>query len=310
MPHHPPAQGASSEFLTFQIGGFRATVVNDGDLALGTAQQNFPSVDADDLAVLVAEHDVDPQSIVMQQNVLLVDTGSSVVLFDAGVGADPDYGRAIFGEGVGHLVERLQHAGYQPDDIDIIAISHTHPDHVWGLVDEDGRALFPNAVLAITRDDVDYWTQLDNAVPENLAHFTGTIKSLAPYLDANRVRWVTDGMEVAPGVHTIATPGHSPGHTIYRIESQGEALIFWGDICHHPLLLRRPEWAFQFDHDAESASAQRRRVYEYVAGEDLLVLAYHFRFPGVGRVRRDDTAFRWEPLRPGISQTASSAGDR
>lgn len=300
MSHHPPTQ-RPDPFVRFRHGAFECTVVSDGVLQMGPAHINFPTADRAEVDALLIEHYLPPDSVRLNENVLIVDTGNALVQFDSGVGTDPALGRGFFGVGTGHIVPRMRAAGIDPADIDIVAITHTHPDHVWGLVDPDGVPVYPNARIALSREDFDHWTDLSRvagAPNKHMAdHYIGAHKNLMPYADAGRIDWVTDGSEVVPGVAAIATPGHSPGHLVYRVTSGGESMIVWGDLCHHNvLLLRRPEWAFQFDYDKAAATAQRWRVYDLVESARDKVLAYHFPFPGLGHVRRDGAAYSWVPI--------------
>lgn len=295
----PPTQ-RPDPFARFRHGAFECTVVSDGVLELGPAHVNFPTADPAAVEALLTEHHLPAQTVRLNENVLIVDTGDALVQFDTGVGTDPEFGRGFFGPGTGHLVPTMRAAGIDPADIDVVAVTHTHPDHVWGLVDPSGTPVYPNATVAVSRADFDYWTDLTRvatAPNQHMKdHFTGAHKNLMPYAEAGRIAWTSDGTEVVPGVTAIASPGHSPGHLVYRVSSQDESMIVWGDLCHHQvLLLQHPEWAFQFDYDKAAATAQRWRIYELVESERDRVLAYHFPFPGLGHLRRDGAGYAWLP---------------
>ncbi|MGW4487826.1 MBL fold metallo-hydrolase [Amycolatopsis sp. NPDC004368] len=282
----------------FALGDFVCTVVSDGVLEMGPARDNFPNADPAEVDRLLTDYHLDPDNVVLNQNLLLVDNGEQLILFDSGVGVDPELGRATFGSQTGLTVHNLALAGIKPADIDIVAITHAHPDHVWGLVDADGELVYPNAKVAVSPEDFEFWTDLDKVAtaPSRHAadHFTGGAKNLLPYRD--RLIDASDGVTIAPGVKVIATHGHSPGHVVYQIESGGETLICWGDLCHHQvLLLKRPEWSFQFDHDKPAATAQRVRIYDYVERNRHQVFAYHFPFPGRGHLRRVGDEYEWVP---------------
>lgn len=300
MSTHPPTD-RPLPYARFRHGSFECTVVTDGILEMGPARVNFPTADPAEVDALLTEYYLDPEKVRLNDNILVVDTGDTLIQFDSGVGIDPAFGRGFFGPKTGQTIPNLKRAGIDPADIDIVAITHTHPDHVWGLVDELGRPLYPNAKVAVSREDFAYWTNLDNihdGMSDHLKdHFTGARKNLLPYVEEDRVIWVGDGTELVPGVTAIATPGHSPGHIVYRIDSDGETIICWGDLCHHyVLLLQRPEWSFQFDHNKPAATAQRHRIYDFVAENRYKVLAYHFPFPGLGNLRPDGTGYAWQPI--------------
>ena len=203
----------------FMHGAFECTVVTDGLLHMGPPRDTFPEADVDDLDQLLAHHFLPTESIALNQNVLLVNTGAQLILFDTGVGINQAFGVKTFGPDTGQAIVNMKAAGIDPAAIDIVALTHTHPDHCWGLVDDDDRKLFPNARVAVSRADLDYWTNLDN-IKESMSehmkdHFLGARKNLAPYLDTLMI--VEDGKEIVPGVRAHATPGHSPGHMIYEI---------------------------------------------------------------------------------------------
>jgi len=287
-------------FVRFTHGNFACTVVSDGVLQLGPAHVNFPTADPAEIDALLTEHHLSSTNVRLNENVLVVDTGDRLVQFDAGVGVDPTLGRGFFGPGTGQVVPNMRAAGIDPADIDVVAVTHTHPDHVWGLVDADAAPIYPNARVAVSREDVEYWTDLsrvEHAPDQHMRdHFLGAHKNLAPYLAEDRVLYVSDGTELVPGITAVATPGHSPGHVVYRITSQDQTMVCWGDLCHHEvLLLQHPEWAFRFDYDQAAATAQRWRVYEMVHAERAAVLAYHFPFPGLGHLRRDGHGYAWLP---------------
>lgn len=324
MSGNPPTQ-RPDPFVRFRHGDIECTVVSDGILQMGPARVNFPTADPQEVDAVLTEHYLPTEDVKLNENILIANIGGRLVQFDSGVGIDPEFGRGFFGPGTGQVIPHMRAAGIDPADIDILAITHTHPDHVWGLVDADGVPLYPNATVAVSREDFDYWTDLSHvtdAPNQHMKdHFLGAHKNLLPYAEAGRITWVADGTQIAEGVTAIATPGHSPGHVIYRMDSDGQSLVIWGDLCHHQvLLLQRPEWAFQFDYEKAAATAQRWRVYEMVHSARSSVLAYHFPFPGLGHLKKDGNAYAWLPSElerrsttadgSTVNATAATAGAR
>lgn len=282
----------------FRHGDFVCTVVSDGLLEMGPARDNFPSADPAELDGLLTANYLPVDNVRLNQNLLIVDTGEKTILFDTGVGINAEFGRATFGPGTGRAIPNMRAAGIDPADIDIVALTHGHPDHCWGLVDDDDNKLYPNAELVISAAEFAYWTDLSrvDTAPEGLGkdQFRGAHKNLMAYHD--RLRLLDDGDEVIAGITAIATPGHSPGHLVYRIASGPETMICWGDLCHHQvLLLKRPQWSFVFDDDPPAATRQRTRVYDLVDTGRLGVFAYHFPFPGLGHLVRDGDGYSWVP---------------
>ncbi|MFI1166924.1 MBL fold metallo-hydrolase [Streptomyces sp. NPDC020801] len=290
--------GPQDGWTRFTHGHFECTVVSDGPLHLGPARGTFPDADPGEIDALLGSHGLPADQVTLDQNLLIVNTGEQLVLFDTGVGINAALGRATFGSQTGQAIPRMRAAGIDPADIDIVAITHTHPDHCWGLVDDDDQLLYPNAQVALSEADFAYWTDLSRvgtAPNEHMKdHFRGAHKNLMPYKD--RLRFLSDGTELVPGITAVATPGHSPGHLVYRITSAGRTMICWGDLCHHQvLLLKRPEWGFLFDYDRPAATRQRVRIYDQAVSEDLTVFAYHFPFPGRGHLDRDGEEYTWVP---------------
>jgi glyoxylase-like metal-dependent hydrolase (beta-lactamase superfamily II) len=296
------AAGSAAGWIRFRHGEFDCTVVNDGVLEMGPARDNFPEADPAEVDALLEAHGLSPERIRLDQNLLVVETSGRLVLIDTGVGTVPELGVHVFGPQTGRAVANLKAAGISPADIDLVALTHAHPDHCWGLLDPLGEPLFPRARVSIAEADHRYWTDLSRAcaAPNQSVkrHFLGAHRSLSAY--EGRLDLIGDGDEIAPGITAIATPGHSPGHLVYEITSGGRTIVCWGDLCHHHvLLLQRPDWAFRFDYDGPAATAQRRRIYELVDRRRDEVLAYHFPFPGLGRLERDGDGYRFSPSRPG-----------
>ncbi|TXN29463.1 MBL fold metallo-hydrolase [Lacisediminihabitans profunda] len=287
-------------YARFRHGRFECTVVSDGVLEMGPARVNFPTASPAEIDELLTTNYLPTENVRLNENILVINTGDKLVQFDSGVGVDPALGRGFFGPKTGQALLNLRAAGIDPADIDIVAITHTHPDHVWGLVDADGVPVYPNATIVVSREDFDYWTDLsrvETAPNEHMKdHFRGAHKNLMPYAEQGRIQWAADGDEIVPGITVLATPGHSPGHVVYLIESDGETMVCWGDLCHHQvLLLQRPDWGFQFDYEQPAATAQRWRVYDIVERNRYAVLAYHFPFPGLGHLKKDGTGYAWLP---------------
>lgn len=263
----------------FKVGAVDGVVLSDGVLAIGpvipaavsnaTEAEVFP---------LLEEAFLSTQSLNAELNTVLLRTGGKNVLIDTG------YGPAGL-PGQGHQQAALAAVGLTLADIDTVFITHAHPDHINGFADASGASRFPNAELVINEVDYNFWSNPANDNP-----------AIQQFLDAARLRFraagarlrtVKAGEEFAPGLVAEAAYGHTPGHSIVRIASEGQQMILTADTAnHHILFLRRPDWAFSFDADKPAASASRVRVFDMLAADKLRFLAYHFPFPGIGRVRR------------------------
>lgn len=224
-------------------------------------------------------------------NGFLINTGSKLVLVDAGAGS-------LFGPTLGKLVANLKAAGYAPDQIDEIYITHMHPDHVGGLA-ADGKAVFPNAVVRADQAEADYWlsaANLESAPKESKGFFQGAQASLKPYVDGGRFKAIAADGELVPGVRSVATHGHTKGHRNYVVESQGQTLVLWGDLMHVAAVqFANPAVTIQFDTDQSAAYAQRRKAFAEAAKRGYAIGASHLSFPGVGTLSAEGQGYRFQP---------------
>lgn len=280
----------AAPWYRFKLGTFEVTVVSDGPLVLPTLDVVLETAPKADLQRILTANRMPTDKWIGPQNAMVVNTGRQLVLFDTGMG---DRSKAL-GPDNGKLLENLRAAGIQPAQIDVVAITHAHIDHCWGLVDKADTLNFPNARVAIAESDFDFWTQesLLNGPARDFVLYTRT--NLLPVRD--RMTFVRDGAEVVPGITATATAGHTVGHTSFVIESEGRRMINIGDVIHHHvLLLKHPEWHNIFDSDKAAGAATRRRVLEQLAESGTLAQFYHFPFPGVGTVAKDGNQFVWLP---------------
>lgn len=225
-------------------------------------------------------------------NAFLINTGSRLVLVDAGAGA-------LFGPTLGRLSAQIKAAGYQPEQVDDIVITHMHPDHVGGLVSE-GKVVFPNATVHADQADKDFWlspASLAAAPDAQKGFFQGAMASLNPYDEAGKLKTFQADGEIVPGLRSQATHGHTPGHNVYVLESDGQRLVLLGDLIHvASVQLESPEVTIGFDSDEAHARTARASVFKALAKDGSLVAVAHFPFPGVGRLRAAGKGFAWEPL--------------
>ena len=269
----------------FRHGDFQCTVVTDGPLKMGPPASAFPKADPKEITELLTGAFLPTDTMTLHQNLLIVNTGESLVLFDTGCGVNQSFGKSSFGPDIGRAIWNMRAAGINPEDIDLVAVTHAHPDHCWGLVDDNGNRLYPNAKIAISATDYAYWTDLSRILeaPHQKDFFSGAHYNLLPYRD--RLIFVEDGKQVVLGITAHVATGHSPGHCIYAIESRDETLIGIGDLSHHEVLL--------FDHDPAKAAKTRIRIFDQIAQERHAILACHFLFPGLGHLRKDADGYTW-----------------
>jgi glyoxylase-like metal-dependent hydrolase (beta-lactamase superfamily II) len=289
----PFAANQAPYFYRFAHGKMQATVVSDGILPLGDPSGTFLGAAKEDVAKMLTDNFLAPANVVLEQNVLILNTGDRLVLFDTGMGTSQ-----LFGPTPGKLLANLKAAGIEPADIDAIVATHAHCDHVWGIMAEDGSRNFPNAQIYISQTDFDYWTdeaKLAIKEPAFMKDFVeGARKNLLPNRD--RIVFIKDGQEFLPGVVAMTTPGHTVGHMAFMVTSEGKTLAGIGDVTHHQvLLLERPRLEFAFDSDPKQAAATRVRLLDTLAANRTQMIAYHFPWPGIGHVAKQGEGFRYYP---------------
>ena len=217
----------------------------------------------------------------------VVEVGGKVVLFDTGFGASGRDSHA------GNLRRRLEQASFAPEDIDIVAFTHCHPDHIAGVM-EDGAPAYPNARYVIGRREYDAWHSGEGIPPQRAQNRELFLKLMPPLAD--RMTFLEDGDSVAPGLTAEAAFGHSLGHMMYRLDSEGKQLLVWGDVANHFVFsVQFPASPVGFDDDKEMAIATRKRVLDMVATDGLMVSGHHMPFPSIGFVERANGSFRWVP---------------
>jgi len=223
-------------------------------------------------------------------NTFVIRAGGRTALVDTGSGT-------ALGPTVGKLPAHLAAAGIDRADIDTVILTHVHPDHSNGLVDDHGGLWFPNAELVLHEAEMAHWhddAEMGRAnQPSRERNFMAARRQLAPY--RGRARLIQGG-EVFPGVTAMPLPGHTPGHTGYLITSGAETLLIWGDIVHVPeIQVPRPEVTVAFDVDPAQAEATRRRMFDMVATDRLLIAGMHVHFPGMARIARRGDGYALVP---------------
>jgi glyoxylase-like metal-dependent hydrolase (beta-lactamase superfamily II) len=276
-------------FYRFPLGDAEITVVSDGPLPLGPPKGTFVGVPDDEVKKMLSDNFLSPENVVLEQNSPIVNTGDKLILFDTGMGTARN-----FGPTTGRQQKSMKEAGIKPEDIDAVVFSHAHIDHIGGVVDDSGKVLFPNAQYYIAQSDLDFWTDEGKAggpMKDFIAHAR---KNLMPVRD--RIVFFKDGQEFLPGVQAISAPGHTVGHTIFMVTSNGKSFAFLGDLSHHPvLLLEKPRMQFSYDTDPKQAAETRVKLLDMIAANKIPVMAYHYAWPGIGHIAKTAEGFHYYP---------------
>ncbi|MEJ5079579.1 MULTISPECIES: MBL fold metallo-hydrolase [unclassified Ochrobactrum] len=275
-------------FHRFQFGDFEITTLSDGRRA-GEAPEKTYAVnqDPEDVAALLEENLLPTDRFVNSFTPVLINTGKELVLFDTGMGAGAREA------GQGKLISALEASGYKADDVSLVVLSHFHPDHIGGLI-EDGKPAFANARYAAGQKEYDFWT--DPARLETPAKGVAQLvdKNVKPLVD--KITFIDDGKDVLSGIQAVGAYGHTPGHLAFRVESGGKSLMLISDTANHSVItLQRPDWHVSFDIDKEMAAETRKRMFDMIATDKLPFIGYHMPFPSLAYLQRDGEGYRYVP---------------
>lgn len=287
-------------YYRLMLGDFEVTALSDGTLPfnVGALLKHVTPAQLDaDLARVFLKEPVETSV-----NAFLVNTGARLVLIDTGIGPSgpPSAGR---------LLANLRAAGYRPEEVDDILITHMHGDHIGGL-SRNGQAVFPNATVHAARAEAEYWlseARMNAAPAARRGAFRGAMAALKPYVDAMRFETFDDDVEVVPGIRAVAAPGHTPGHTMYLVSSRGEQLLLWGDLVHVAAVqFLDPSVTISFDSDSAQAARERLKIFAMVAAKGYLIGGAHLSFPGLGHLRANRGAgYTFVPVSYTLPRTAS-----
>ena len=287
-------------FYRFKLGAFEIVTLNDCTIP-------YPTSTIVGLAPAQIDSGLAEWSLAspvgMTYSAFLVNTGTMVVLIDAGTGGKMSDNPGF--HGCDQMLINMRRAGYDPARVDEIYISHIGPDHVGGLTTGTERT-FPNAIVRAADDEIGEYIDsararaaIDRASDRKAEQewFDFQRSLFEPYRRAGRVRTFTGDVDLVPGVRALATHGHSPGHTSYIVASRGDTLIMTGDLLHWAAVqFAHPEASTVFDSDQQAAATQRKRVLEIAAKHGYWIAGSHLPFPGIGHVKAANGRYYWVPL--------------
>lgn len=279
----------NAESYRFKVGSFECFAISDGfGVYPKAARILFADAPEESLTQVLHEHNIQPEDWSEWKSpfiCLAIRTDKHLVLVDTG------YGIVDFAPNAGKLIQNLQTVGIAPSDIDTVILTHGHRDHLYGVTDDaTGKVVFSNARHVMWRDEWEFRNS------EEGIDFDDGDASLKLSLLRGQLELIDSEMEIVPGIHAVAAPGHTPGHMAVAIESEGEQLLHLVDAVGHPIHLEQPHWHMRTDYQPELAERSRRMLLNRAATEQALVLAYHFEFPGLGYVQQQQSAWRWQPI--------------
>ena len=266
-------------FSRVKLGGFEVTTLLDSQRTFGNPQNVFgKNVSAEEFEKASIENLIPADKTQFYFTPTVVNTGNELVLFDTGLGGEN-----------GNITGALQAAGYTPDQIDVVVLTHMHPDHIGGLATA-GKPTFPNARYVTGTTEYDFWTS--GSKEEGIGKMLAT--NLTPH--AEKITFVKDGDSVVSGITAMSAFGHTPGHMIFHLESEGKQLLLTADLANHYVWsLAYPDWEVKFDSDKQAAAASRRKILGMLATDKIPFIGYHMPFPATGYVEVRGNGFHYIP---------------
>ncbi len=277
----PQAGVQAPGFFRSKVGAFEITSISDG-AAYRPLDGFIKNTPVDEVRKVLGEAFMAQDQVTIPFTSLVVNTGKKLVLLDSGNG---DLGAPT----TGSWMANFRAAGFDPANVDAVIISHFHGDHINGTRLKDGRAVFPNAEVLVSAPEWDFW--MDDGkmaqAPEGMkGAFQNVRRVFGPMAkDVTRYDW---GKEIVPGISAVAAPGHTPGHTVFAIQSGAAKFLMMSDLTNNTaLFVRRPDWQAIVDMDGEQARQTRHRMLDVAASEKMQVAFYHAPFPATGHIARD-----------------------
>lgn len=287
-------------YFRLAVGDYEVTALFDGYNDLSPTL--LKGLSQSKIRALLARRSIETPGVQTAFNTFLINTGKQLILVDTGAGQ-------CIGATAGMLSANIKAAGYDPSQVDTILLTHLHLDHVCGLVDAGQQPVFAHATVFAAQAEAAYWLDpkaLAKAPEGAKAYFKIAQDSTAPYVAAGRFKTFAPGQSPVPGVEAVLEPGHTPGSTTYRFTSQGQSILFMGDLVHNlAVQFEHPEVSIGFDVDGQQAIKSRAKVFSAAAASKTWVTAAHLPFPGIGHITTQGKQFQWVPVEYGPYRRAA-----
>jgi glyoxylase-like metal-dependent hydrolase (beta-lactamase superfamily II) len=279
----------------FKLGGFEvSTILDSKAVRQGLHPMYGGNASADEVTALAKANNIDPARFEHPNIPTLVNTGKELVLFDAGNGALPrEYEALKTRMPPGNLATRLGQLGHKPEDIDVVVLTHGHPDHIGGLV-EGGKPVYPTARYVFGAAEYDFWKK-NEGVREARVFNQKLFMTICEPLAAKST-FIKPGDAVVSGITAVDAFGHAPGLLAFHLESDGKRFMITADtVTQYVMAVQKPEWFFDMDDDKEKAVATRKRMLDMLATDRLFFASFHMPFPGIGWIDKTSAGYRWVP---------------
>ena len=301
-----PAQGFSAApvagkqaagFYRYKVGDIEVTVVTDGANRLPITDAFVANVKKEEVNAALVAAFMEPGVFVGPYNPIVLNTGGKLALVDTGT-SEAAY---VSSKGAtGQLMTNLAAAGIEAGAIDTVIISHYHGDHINGLLKADKSLAFPNAEILVPANEHQFYMDDGNMSRATKGRIEDVFKNVRRVISGEvlkRLRTYEWDKDVVPGVLAVGTPGHTPGHTSHVVSSGSSKVYVQADVTHAPFLFaRNPGWHAYYDQDPVMAEATRRKVYDMLSAEKMLVQGFHYPFPSVAHVEKTATGYREIPM--------------
>jgi glyoxylase-like metal-dependent hydrolase (beta-lactamase superfamily II) len=290
----PPQRGANPpRFHRLKVGDVEVTTLLDGAMQGTNAgiQNFFPDSRPEEIVALRERAFAIEPGLHQPVGAYVLNTGRNLAMVDCG-------GHSSFIPTTGGTLDALRASGYTPEQVDTVILTHIHPEHALGLSYDGVTRNFPNAEVVVTQIDFRFWTDpaMESRVPQGQRFIEAARRAIRPYDGRIRTVEMREGLEVIPGVFMEPAPGHTPGHVSFRVTSQNESMLIWGDIAHQMVIqLARPRWRVGVDVDSAMGVESRVRTLDMLASTRMLMGGVHVPWPGFGRVIRDGEGFLYVP---------------
>jgi glyoxylase-like metal-dependent hydrolase (beta-lactamase superfamily II) len=297
----PPADKQAPSFYRYNIGDIQVTVVSDGRNTFTLQDSYVANARKEEISAALEKAFLPRDIATTYYAPLVINTGGKLVVIDTGNGP----AAKVNSKGAaGQFADNMAAAGFDPKAVDMVVISHFHPDHVNGLLAADGTPAFPNAEVLVPATEWKFWMDDGEMSRAPAGRMTGLFKNNRNIFDAGLKRKVTPyewGKEVAPGLLAVDAIGHTPGHTSYVLSAGSGKVFIQSDVTNNPNpFATHPEWHSYLDQDGAMAEKTRRRIYDMVVAEKLALQAFHYPFPGIAHLEKDGGGYRvipapWNP---------------
>lgn len=296
----PPTGRQAPGFYRYKVGSIEITVVTDGVSRFKFADDHVKNKSRAEVNAALSEAHYEPDMMTTPYNPVVVNTGSKLIVIDTGTG-EANFERSKGASG--QFQNNLKAAGIDRNAIDVVLISHFHGDHINGLLTPDNKPAYPNAEILVPAAEWKYFMDDGEMSRAPAGRMQEVFKNLRRVFDAlgRKVTQYEPGKEVVPGITAVATPGHTPGHNSHIVASGSEKVYIQADVTHVPFLFaRHPDWHAFYDQDGAMAEQTRRKVYDMLVAEKLMVQGFHYPFPSLAYVEKAGSGYReipapWNP---------------